>query len=267
MTERTPHDRVAEHDRRVARRRAMPTTCPPAAVETARKLFLDVAGLVHRGAPRDYVAATLAAVDRGGPCTALRPCQAVVRRVRRRARQRHRRARRGLRRHVRGRSGALRRGHRSGGARRLRAGRARRRSAARRHRRPASSCCAGSAWWRRWRRTRPGSIRPPCSARSRRPARSARRCGCRRRRSRRRSASPAAWRPGIIEYLAEGTWTKRMHAGWAAQSGMRAALMARGGFRRTADGLRRRARRLSRVRAVGDARFRAARRRPRQHAG
>ena len=35
---------------------------------------------------------------------------------------------------------------------------------------------------------------------------------------------------GIIEYLAEGTWTKRMHAGWAAQSGMRAALLARGGF-------------------------------------
>ena len=35
---------------------------------------------------------------------------------------------------------------------------------------------------------------------------------------------------GIIEYLTEGTWTKRMHAGWAAQSGLRAALMARGGF-------------------------------------
>jgi 2-methylcitrate dehydratase PrpD len=35
---------------------------------------------------------------------------------------------------------------------------------------------------------------------------------------------------GIIEYLTEGTWTKRMHAGWAAQSGVRAALMARGGF-------------------------------------
>ncbi|MFO1111734.1 MAG: MmgE/PrpD family protein [Bradyrhizobium sp.] len=35
---------------------------------------------------------------------------------------------------------------------------------------------------------------------------------------------------GIIEYLAEGAWTKRMHAGWAAQSGMRAALLARGGF-------------------------------------
>jgi 2-methylcitrate dehydratase PrpD len=35
---------------------------------------------------------------------------------------------------------------------------------------------------------------------------------------------------GIIEYLAEGTWTKRIHAGWAAQSGLRAALMARAGF-------------------------------------
>lgn len=35
---------------------------------------------------------------------------------------------------------------------------------------------------------------------------------------------------GIIEYLAEGTWTKRMHTGWAAQSGMRAALLARAGF-------------------------------------
>ena len=35
---------------------------------------------------------------------------------------------------------------------------------------------------------------------------------------------------GIIEYLAEGTWTKRMHAGWAAQSGLRAALLGREGF-------------------------------------
>jgi 2-methylcitrate dehydratase PrpD len=35
---------------------------------------------------------------------------------------------------------------------------------------------------------------------------------------------------GIIEYLAEGAWTKRMHAGWAAQSGIRAALLARQGF-------------------------------------
>jgi 2-methylcitrate dehydratase PrpD len=35
---------------------------------------------------------------------------------------------------------------------------------------------------------------------------------------------------GIIEYLAEGAWTKRLHAGWAAQSGVRAAIMARHGF-------------------------------------
>jgi 2-methylcitrate dehydratase PrpD len=35
---------------------------------------------------------------------------------------------------------------------------------------------------------------------------------------------------GIIEYLADGSWTKRMHAGWAAQSGLRAVHMARAGF-------------------------------------
>ena len=35
---------------------------------------------------------------------------------------------------------------------------------------------------------------------------------------------------GIIEYLAEGAWTKRLHAGWASQSGLRAALLAREGF-------------------------------------
>ena len=35
---------------------------------------------------------------------------------------------------------------------------------------------------------------------------------------------------GIIEYLADGSWTKRMHAGSSAQSGIRAALMAEGGF-------------------------------------
>ena len=35
---------------------------------------------------------------------------------------------------------------------------------------------------------------------------------------------------GIIEYLAEGAWTKRMHAGWAAHAGLHAARMAREGF-------------------------------------
>jgi len=35
---------------------------------------------------------------------------------------------------------------------------------------------------------------------------------------------------GIIEYLAEGAWTKRLHPGWAAQSGIRAADLARSGF-------------------------------------
>jgi 2-methylcitrate dehydratase PrpD len=40
----------------------------------------------------------------------------------------------------------------------------------------------------------------------------------------------ASMASGIIEYLAEGTWTKRLHPGWAAQSGIRAALLARGRF-------------------------------------
>jgi 2-methylcitrate dehydratase PrpD len=35
---------------------------------------------------------------------------------------------------------------------------------------------------------------------------------------------------GIIAYLADGSSTKRLHAGWAAQSGLRAALLARAGF-------------------------------------
>jgi 2-methylcitrate dehydratase PrpD len=35
---------------------------------------------------------------------------------------------------------------------------------------------------------------------------------------------------GIIEYLAEGAWTKRLQAGWAAQSGLQAALLGRARF-------------------------------------
>lgn len=35
---------------------------------------------------------------------------------------------------------------------------------------------------------------------------------------------------GIIEYLADGSWTKRLHAGAAAQAGLRAALLAEHGF-------------------------------------
>ncbi|MDB6455087.1 MmgE/PrpD family protein [Falsirhodobacter sp. 20TX0035] len=35
---------------------------------------------------------------------------------------------------------------------------------------------------------------------------------------------------GIIEYLGDGSWTKRMHPGWSAQSALRAHALARGGF-------------------------------------
>jgi 2-methylcitrate dehydratase PrpD len=40
----------------------------------------------------------------------------------------------------------------------------------------------------------------------------------------------ASMASGIIEYLAEGAWTKRLHAGWAAQSGIKAALLGRARF-------------------------------------
>jgi 2-methylcitrate dehydratase PrpD len=36
---------------------------------------------------------------------------------------------------------------------------------------------------------------------------------------------------GSMEYLAQGAWTKRFHAGWAAHNGMIAALLARKGFK------------------------------------
>jgi len=35
---------------------------------------------------------------------------------------------------------------------------------------------------------------------------------------------------GIIEYLAEGAWTKRIHPGWAAQAGIKAARLGAQGF-------------------------------------
>jgi 2-methylcitrate dehydratase PrpD len=35
---------------------------------------------------------------------------------------------------------------------------------------------------------------------------------------------------GIIEYLADGSWTKRLHPGWAAHAGVVATLLARAGF-------------------------------------
>jgi 2-methylcitrate dehydratase PrpD len=35
---------------------------------------------------------------------------------------------------------------------------------------------------------------------------------------------------GIIEYLADGSWTKRLHPGWAAHAGVAAVTLARAGF-------------------------------------
>src|SRR5262249_33561127 len=35
---------------------------------------------------------------------------------------------------------------------------------------------------------------------------------------------------GLMEYLADGSWVKRVHAGWAGHAGAVAAALARGGF-------------------------------------
>jgi len=40
----------------------------------------------------------------------------------------------------------------------------------------------------------------------------------------------ASMSSGIIEYLTDGAWTKRLHPGWAAQSGLKAAMIAKTGF-------------------------------------
>ncbi len=42
---------------------------------------------------------------------------------------------------------------------------------------------------------------------------------------------------GVLEYLEDGSWVKRLHPGWAAHSGVLAAGLARGGFTGPATGL------------------------------
>ncbi len=171
----------------------------------------------------------LAGWDDDGPCTAIGHAR-TPERGGRRLRQRHRGAWRGFRRHLRGRSGACRRRHRAGGARGLRAAQSGRRGGAARHR-------------GRRRDDVPAEPRgAEGGAQGGLPSdRGVRRDGRRRPASRRRLGSSrsqivdalgiaGSMASGIIEYLAEGAWTKRMHAGWAAQSGLRAALLARAGF-------------------------------------
>ena len=53
---------------------------------------------------------------------------------------------------------------------------------------------------------------------------------------------------GIIEYLADGTWTKRLHPGWSAHGGVIATLLAQQGFRGPTTVFRRHPRLLSRLR-------------------
>jgi 2-methylcitrate dehydratase PrpD len=47
----------------------------------------------------------------------------------------------------------------------------------------------------------------------------------------------ASMASGVMEFLEDGSWVKRLHPGWAAQSGLQAAILAQGGFTGPATGL------------------------------
>ncbi len=72
---------------------------------------------------------------------------------------------------------------------------------------------------------------------------------------------------GIIEYLAEGAWTKRMHAGWAAQSGHARGAARACGLLWPAHGVRRRARAVPRLRQYARRQLRRSDRRFRHPLG
>ena len=90
--------------------------------------------------------------------------------------------------------------------------------------------CAGFPPWCRRRCTRPAFIRPRFSASWARPPAFPPRSASTPKQIVDALGIAGSFASGIIEYLAEGAWTKRLHPGWAAQSGLRAALLARGGF-------------------------------------
>jgi 2-methylcitrate dehydratase PrpD len=90
--------------------------------------------------------------------------------------------------------------------------------------------CAACAPSRRSACIRRDSIRPRCSARSVPPPVVGAALELDAKQLVDAMGIAASMASGIIEYLAEGAWTKRMHPGWAAQSGYRAARMAQAGF-------------------------------------
>ena len=80
------------------------------------------------------------------------------------------------------------------------------------------------------RSTKRASIRPRCSARRPRPRPSAAALSLSPEKIAHAIGIAGLLASGIIEYLADGSWTKRLHAGSSAQSGIRAALLAEAGF-------------------------------------
>ena len=256
------HERI---DLRTARRSAA-RAGDAAMREIVEKLLIDIAGLCVAARNTDYVQRRARRLGScAARCTAHRP-RARARRGRRGVRQRHRGARRGLRRHLRGRAGARRRGGRAGGARGRRAGAALRGRCCCAASRSASSSCAARAWSRPSSSTRRASIPPRCSARWRRRRASPRRC-LPRARFVNALGIAGSMASGIIEYLAEGTWTKRLHPGLGGAVGHPRRRPRARGLRRAAHRVRRHARLLPRLRAHHAGRLGEARRRLRQALG
>jgi len=219
---------------------------PAAAGETVGRLFLDVSGICVARVKRITSAATLASVDRGGACTAIGHDGGFDGFG---GGARHGTAAHGEDLMTRSKGDPFMRGPWwCGAACRMRArglGGDRLLSASR----PAAelmclSLVAPKPLMRPdFIRRRSLCARPPQEA-------SARRCNtapC----NRVGAGIAGSMASGIIEYLAEGTSTKRMHAGWAAQSACAPRLMARGRLCRPTHGARGRSRVLPRVRAIG----------------
>ena len=205
-----------------------------------RRIVLDVAGLCIAARNEPYVQAVIARVGTGRR-HGDRP-RARLRSVQRRARQRHRRAWRGFRRHVRGRPGACRRGVVPAVLAICERGEAR----------PATTLLRGIADGRELMcRAQPrgaegdpqGGLPSDRGVRRAWPPRPRVGRGAAARQeadSSMRWASPAAWPRASSNISPRAPGPSACMPGWAAQSGIRAALMARARLPRAAHRVRRR---------------------------
>ena len=213
----------------------------------ARTCWSTWSGSASPPATRTTSRRALAGWDDDGPCTRDRPC-AHAERGRRRFRQRHGRAWRGFRRHVRGRPGACRRRHRAGGAGGLRAAQSATGAAA------LLGIAVGVETMCRLSLVVPKAVHKagfhPTAVFGAMGAAAGvgAALGLTATQIVDALGIAGSMAGGIIEYLAEGAWTKRMHAGLGGA--IRPARGAAGArrLRRPAHRVRRRARPVPRLR-------------------